>query len=430
MANAIEQVLDDNVAIPRSLIQEEPVRAIEGTTVPVRIKSDVSAPSVKNQNTFRIDIPNGQSSFWVAKNSFLCFELTPTQGVAYGSTATRNKLSNYVHSMFESVRFMNGSTELQRIDNYGLYASMILTGNYESDYIDTVGKGTFGAGSDDDRSANHDTGAAYKSRRYCMPLLLDSLKHTYPLFTTQSYSLEFRLVSDINRVLEVDTDAATVVANYWTDIKLSNITLSSHFLNVESRVDRGLRLRFKDRRVMYQYEGFDYYTLQVEGVDNDVVISSKKSTMSGLMAIVCNPTTFTDPEVEGKLDNSWTFSGMTEYSANINGLNYPNDQIETKDGTELYVELLRFFSLLDSNTGNSQITVENMIANKALMCLDTRTFEDNDGIISGINTAGSIGSLRFKMRHSNALASGSALYVFVRHNGLVVIDNGAVFKVD
>jgi hypothetical protein len=447
---------DVSVRLPSSLPQElrfpTPSKAVAGESMKLRIAADKPEVRTKSSNQFRITIPNS-ASLWEARNSRLCFDLIAESSSTWAQIAVdpgaMYAINKNISSIFRRVRILSGSKEIVNLENYNLLSNILSVCGANDDYNNTIGDIQSNTGTLEERAKyikkqGDGTISSFPTRRFCMCLHgTNLLENTLPLFVSQPWIIEFTL-APLAEFLEYQDTLKDGPTNAGTtdkidDILLTNIYFHTKVLTLSSELELQMRNTFANNVKTYAFTAYDHFSQISAGKSHQIQIPTKKSVVSGILCVQRDASDAVTLTQLDKLNGKYLYNGLEQYQYVINGKNHPADPVECLNGgAEMLQELTEFFDKQRLTVGSTTIKEDNWTVGAAyetaykemttIIAMDMRKFSTS--LVSGENTAQSVGSLIFKARTADVSATDdhpdNTFDFFVRHTSLLQVVGGRV----
>jgi hypothetical protein len=200
-----------------------------------------------------------------------------------------------------------------------------------------------------------------------------------------------------------------------------------------------MRNTFANNVKTYAFTAYDHFSQISAGKSHQIQIPTKKSVVSGILCVQRDASDAVTLTQLDKLNGKYLYNGLEQYQYVINGKNHPADPVECLNGgAEMLQELTEFFDKQRLTVGSTTIKEDNWTVGRAyetaykemttIIAMDMRKFSTS--LVSGENTAQSVGSLIFKARTADQSATNdhpdNTFDFFVRHTSLLQVVGGRV----
>lgn len=407
--------------VPRSLRPTTVKQGLPARRTIVKIRSEQTTYISNKNKLIRIMLPN--DALYDTRGGYLKFDL---EIAVTGGTFKR--LHNGSFTVFQRMRVMAGSTEVEDINDWGEIYSILYEAGNPALVRNNVGTELLGFGTQAQRN-----GWALASKTYGCTLYSGVFNTELLPFEciNSGIVLELYLADGVN---VIETDGTNPI------ITVSNVTFYMHRLEVDPSYYSNIKSAVKARGLQI---GFRTWEKNVQalttGARSDLVINQKSSSLNGLLCVFMNSAEISDTTVNDKFLNWVPGPGgvnLTQTQNQINGKMYPDEPIDTVSANRL--EPYLGYTTWDMKWKlNGLLQIAPSISNTAfnvnrfLQIDDFEAYPEEPDLVNPFTTLGNNATLIKKIQFAGAIPSGwqmniwaeSFRQVIIREDGRVVVLN-------
>lgn len=368
--------------IPDYLKHNDIATGLHGRREEVRIIPDLLTYT-KKQPKIRFTLPNDAT--YDFHRAYLIFTVSFS---SVGSTYVR--CHNGIWNMFERVRVLGDTLEIENIEQYGKINNWLYFANREQDVDATLGP-MMGVGTAISRNA----WAA--GREYVIGL---------PIGWTRDKVIPFDLIKN-----NIYLDLYVYQPEYFSGLLKTLPALGSHFCT------------------------WDVYTTNIDGSKVEFNIPHKSQSISSMFAIMMDTNSETNPLLNDR-HMKWNHNNAQNYLIRLHGKYIPERAIECSTANIYqaylnYLKMIGIWNFTGQYSDHISITPSDYATNKFMVCYDFETHPLEHNVMNlSVDTSTSHSNFLLQITLGSIPAAPQTLYLFIHYHRVWAMDHNGRIQVN
>ncbi len=407
--------------VPQSLRPTTVKQGLPARRTIVKIRSIEQSYTSNKNKLIRIQLPN--DAFYDTRKGYLKFDLD----IAV-TGGTYKRLANGSFTVFNRLRVLAGSTEIEDIMDWNEIYSILYESGNPALVRNNVGTELMGFGTQLQRN-----GWATATKTYGCTLFSGVFNTELLPFEciNSGIVLELYLADGVN---VIETDGTNPI------ITVSNVTFYMHRIDVDPSYASNIKAAVRGRGLQI---GFRTWEKNVQalttGARSDLTINQKSSSLNGILNVFMNSAEISDTTVNDKF-LTWVPNpggvNLISTQNQINGKMFPDEPIDTVSANRLepYIgyttwdmkQKLNGLLQIAPSISNTSFNV-----NRFLQIDDFEAYPEEPDLVNPFTTLGNNATLIKKISFAGAIPSGWQLncwaesfrQVIIRSDGRVAVLN-------
>jgi len=332
-----------------------------------------------------------------------------------GDSSNDDRFMSDTHTIFDRQIVEVGNQESIREDEWGWFRAIEFDARASASDRNSVSSTIMGIPA---QSAS----GSYK--KYCLPLASKwdnkgFFAHPLPLFHMDQVTLKYF----INRSLPEFTTATTAS----TSVDIQNAVLECYIVDSPS-----IRKLFQSADVIRSFDTHYWYQAKLpSGVTQfNINVPAAFQNMRGVALLQRDTVDPTDPNwatgtalATYKYTNAFQLNGLNKFSVSIDGVQYPDKEVDLTDYTELIPNVERFWNVEKLGDWHDAIDATD---GKNYMAL---SFSGTDEGVSGMNLSNKSGTVILQGTFSSSLSAQTDADIFIVYSKYYKIGKDGSFSV-
>lgn len=398
---------DRDKLVPDSIRFKTVKSAVAARRVPVKIRAEQQQYSSSSNKLMRIILPN--NAIYDTRSSYLTFDLTITT-----TGGTYKRLATAVFSAINRLRVLAGATEIEDLRDWNRIYNILWEMINPPDVTANMGTTVMGFGTQFERNL---LGSQVTS--YACPIYSG-------VFNTELLPFQ-NLKNQIVLELYID-DPTTFVETDGTNpqITISNLVFNMERLELDKSYSDYIMSYVSTHGLKLGFHTWErYINALTTGVNQNISITQRSSSMNGMLNIFTNSATINDPTTNDKYLN-WLPLTISTVQAFINGSVYPDEPIDCVYASafqafQIYLRWVQKYNANGLNPIAAPLTNFAFTSNRFVQVDDFEAFPELDDVINPFNTLISTSPIIKKLVFSSLIPANYQLDSWIEFFKLICI---------